>query len=68
MKTQKKVFAENWGVFSSKLGEDQNKKQKQKKGLRCNLGLYSARNLGLFLQANSFSSDHPALNSRWRDA
>ena len=59
---KKKVFAGNWTVFSSKLGED------QKKGLRRNLGPYSAETWDLFVLPNCFSSEHRAPKSRRVDA
>ena len=41
------------------------RRRNKKKGLRRNLGLYSAGIWDLFVLADSFSSDHSALKSRW---
>ena len=60
-KDQKKGLRRKLSVFFSKLGEDQNK------GLCHNLGLYSAEIWNLFVLADSFSSDHPALKYQWGD-
>ena len=59
-KKGKKVFAENWSVFFLKLGEDQKKRSSPQFGTTFGLNL-----LDLLVLSGFFSSDHPALKSRW---